>query len=77
MLNILKTSSNVYSAPSSKEWPRYIFSFDKILLSLETTEKKTREAKFDATVEALVSGHPRDAIKMSVTGAGRIREWFS
>ena len=22
------------------------------------------------TVEALVSGHPRDAIKMSVTGAG-------
>ena len=29
------------------------------------------------TVEALVSGHPRDAIKMSVTGAGRLREWFS
>ena len=29
------------------------------------------------TVEALVSGHPRDAIKMSVTGAGRLQEWFS
>ena len=28
------------------------------------------------TVEALVSGHPRDGIKMSVTGAGRLREWF-
>ena len=32
---------------------------------------------FCYTVEALVSGHPRDAIKMSVTGAGRLREWFS
>ena len=30
-----------------------------------------------ATVKALVSGHPRDGIKMSVTGAGRLREWFS
>ena len=29
------------------------------------------------TVKALVSGHPRDGIKMSVTGAGRLREWFS
>ena len=29
------------------------------------------------TVEALVSGHPTDAIKMSVTGAGRLRKWFS
>ena len=26
------------------------------------------------TVEALVSGHPRDAKKLSVTGAGRLRE---
>ena len=33
--------------------------------------------KWGNTVEALVSGHPRDAIKMSVTGAGRLREWFS
>ena len=32
---------------------------------------------FTTTVEALVSGHPPDAIKMSVTGAGRLREWFS
>ena len=30
-----------------------------------------------STVKALVSGHPRDGIKMSVTGAGRLREWFS
>ena len=29
------------------------------------------------TVEALVSGHPRDAKKVSVTGVGRLREWFS
>ncbi len=29
------------------------------------------------TVEALVSGHPREAKKVSVTGAGRLREWFS
>ena len=28
------------------------------------------------TVEALVSGHPRNAKKVSVTGAGRLREWF-
>ena len=28
-------------------------------------------------VEALVSGHPRDAIKMSVTGAGCLQEWLS
>ena len=26
------------------------------------------------TVEALVSGHPRGATKVSVTGAGRLRE---
>ena len=31
----------------------------------------------DATVKALVSGHPRDAKKVSATGAGRLREWFS
>ena len=31
----------------------------------------------DHTVEALASGHPRDAKKVSVTGAGRLREWFS
>ncbi len=30
-----------------------------------------------STVEALVSGHPRDGKKVSVTGAGRLREWFS
>ena len=30
-----------------------------------------------STVEALVSGHPQDAKKVSVTGAGRLREWFS
>ena len=35
------------------------------------------EYLFCTTVEALVSGHPRDGIKMSVTGAGRLREWFS
>ena len=29
------------------------------------------------TVEALVSGYTRDAKKMSVTGAGRLRERFS
>ena len=29
------------------------------------------------TVKAIVSGHPRDAIKMSVTGPDRLREWFS
>ena len=29
------------------------------------------------TVEALVSEHPRDAKKVSVTGAGRLRERFS
>ena len=29
------------------------------------------------TVEALVSGHPRNVKKVSVTGAGRLREWFS
>ena len=27
-----------------------------------------------STVEALVSGHPRDAKKVSVNGAGRLRE---
>ena len=29
------------------------------------------------TVEALISGHPRDAKKVSVTGAECLREWFS
>ena len=29
------------------------------------------------TVEALVSGHPQDEIKMSITGASRLLEWFS
>ncbi len=32
---------------------------------------------FCYTVEALVSGHPRDAKKVSVTGAGRLPEWLS
>ena len=31
-------------------------------------------SKIFNTVEALVSGHPRDAKKVSVTGAGRWRE---
>ena len=31
-------------------------------------------SKIFNTVEALVSGHPRDAKKVSVTGAGRLRE---
>ncbi len=30
-----------------------------------------------STVEALVSGHPRDGKKVSVTRAGCLREWFS
>ena len=29
------------------------------------------------TVEVLVSGHPRNEIKISVTGASRLLEWFS
>ena len=29
---------------------------------------------FCSTVEALVSGHPREVEKMSATGAGRLRE---
>ena len=33
--------------------------------------------KLLSTVEALVSGHPWDTEKVSVTGAGRLREWFS
>ena len=28
-------------------------------------------------VEVLVSGHPRNAEKVFVTGTGRLREWFS
>ena len=39
--------------------------------------KKFNRHSIINTVEALVSGHPRDAIKVSVTGAGRLREWFS
>ncbi len=30
----------------------------------------------DFTVEALISRHPWDAKKVSVTGAGPLREWF-
>ncbi len=30
-----------------------------------------------STVEALISGHPRDAEKVSISGAGRLPEWFS
>ena len=40
-------------------------------------EIQNETSRFYATVEALVSRHPRDAIKMSVTGAGRLRESFS
>ena len=42
-------------------------------------DKSTAEVRRlnQTTVEALVSGHPRDAKKVSVTGAGRLREWFS
>ena len=45
----------------------------------EKMQEHFLEEEFDLrnTVKALVSGHPRDGIKMSVTGAGRLREWFS
>ena len=29
------------------------------------------------TLEALISEHPQDAKKVSITGAGRLRQWFS
>ena len=38
------------------------------------SEKKTMLIN---TVEALVSGHPRDAKKVFTTGTGRLREWFA
>ena len=54
------------------------------LTSMEISDVTRREAWKDrSTVKqtsvdaALVSGHPRDAKKMSVTGAGRLREWCS
>ena len=31
--------------------------------------------KLYSTVEALVSWHPQDVKKVSLTGAGRLREW--
>ena len=37
-------------------------------------EKERLAYLFCYTVEALVSGHPRGAKKVSVTGAGRLRE---
>ena len=36
--------------------------------------KSFAPVSFGVTVEALVSGHPRGATKVSVTGAGRLRE---
>ena len=54
------------------------------LTSMEISDVTRREAwkdrsnvKQTSVDAALVSGHPRDAKKMSVTGAGRLREWFS
>ena len=35
------------------------------------------QALASAQIEALVSGHPRDAKEVSITGAGRLREPFS
>ena len=40
---------------------------------LITTPVALNMSKIFNTVEALVSGHPRDAKKVSVTGAGRLR----
>ena len=36
--------------------------------------KENRDVKVKDTVKAFVSGHPREAEKMSATGAGRLRE---
>ena len=49
------------------------------MFDLEIDDKLELKFSFmkSNTVKALVSGHPRDGIKMSVTGAGRLREWFS
>ncbi len=38
---------------------------------------KFGDVSLGSTVEVLVSGHPQDVKKVSVTGAGRLREWFS
>ena len=38
---------------------------------------KDRKITFSGTMEALISGHPRNAKKVTVTGADRLREWYS
>ena len=45
-------------------------------ISLDDRDRRTK-SKY-STVEALVSGHPRNSKKVSETGAGRLllREWF-
>ena len=53
--------------------------FDLFDISLRCRRTKPRyivrlQRRLFDTVEALVSGHPRDAKKVSVTGAGRLRE---
>ena len=52
-------------------------TFLKMFLNLPGIVFQPISADVTDTVKALVSGHPRDGIKMSVTGAGRLREWFS
>ena len=43
-------------------------------LTFESVEKSLIKCNCFNTVGALVSGHPRDAKKVSVTGAGRLGE---
>ena len=57
----------IFSKSHEKSW-----NFDR-----SNVQTLTWELNKFYTVKALVSGHPRDGIKMSVTGAGRLREWFS
>ena len=50
----------------------YLFFWLNLLSSTTIPKDKGKH-----TVEALISGHPQDVKKESITGAGRLREYCS
>ena len=72
-----KTFSRQYGPVCSETWvssPRFITAILDLGSHATVTIKTTTQRK-NYTVEILVSGHPRDAKKVSVAaGAGRLRE---
>ena len=77
LLVVLKSSAGkidfVYFLQGEVHFSRTNINYTKFRNLLIATPVALNMSKIFNTVEALVSGHPRYAKKVSITGAGRLR----